>query len=209
MQDFTSLSHYLSQGSSNSLRSATLLKKRLWYRCFHVNFVKFLRRLFSQDEYFPSFDSEYLKSFRFFNFHNMGNLNFNWILIKNIQVKVIIVIAQKMKFSIKDFFSKSDQIPRKLRIWSHLLKKSLMENLLFVQWVSLEILALPLRFDLSHKILLPLKYFPRSFPEYSHLPTNHQHTKISSTIPLHTCSSHAISLFEIWRAIIPIIYLIT
>ena len=31
-------------------------------------------------------------------------------------------IAQKMKFSIKDFFSKCDQIRRKLRIWSHLLK---------------------------------------------------------------------------------------
>ena len=37
-------------------------------------------------------------------------------------------IAQKMKFSIKDFFRKCDQIHRKLRIWSHLLKKSLMEN---------------------------------------------------------------------------------
>ena len=33
-----------------------------------------------------------------------------------------------MKFSIKDFFSKCDQIRRKLRIWSYLLKKSLMEN---------------------------------------------------------------------------------
>ena len=32
--------------------------------------------------------------------------------------------AQKRKFSIKDFFSKCDQIRRKLRIWSHLLKKS-------------------------------------------------------------------------------------
>ena len=39
--------------------------------------------------------------------------------------------AQKMKFSIKDFFSKCDQIHRKLRIWSHLLKKSLMENFIF------------------------------------------------------------------------------
>ena len=38
-----------------------------------------------------------------------------------------------MKFSIKAFFSKSDQILRKLRIWSHLLKKSLMENFIFVQ----------------------------------------------------------------------------
>ena len=36
--------------------------------------------------------------------------------------------AQKMKFSIKGFFSKCDQIRWKLRIWSHLLKKSLMEN---------------------------------------------------------------------------------
>ena len=41
--------------------------------------------------------------------------------------------AQKMKFSIKDFFSKYDQILRKLWIWSHLLKKSLMENFIFVQ----------------------------------------------------------------------------
>ena len=39
--------------------------------------------------------------------------------------------AQKMKFSIKDFFSKCDQIRRKLRIWSHLLKKSLKENFIF------------------------------------------------------------------------------
>ena len=36
-----------------------------------------------------------------------------------------------MEFSIKDFFSKCDQIRRKLRIWSHLLKKSLMENFIF------------------------------------------------------------------------------
>ena len=41
------------------------------------------------------------------------------------------VPAQKMKFSIKEFFCKYDQIRRKLRIWSHLLKKSLMENFIF------------------------------------------------------------------------------
>ena len=39
--------------------------------------------------------------------------------------------AQKMKFSIKDFFSKCDQIRSFLGIWSHLLKKSLMENFIF------------------------------------------------------------------------------
>ena len=36
-----------------------------------------------------------------------------------------------MKFPNKDFFSKCDQIRRKLRIWSHLLKKSLMKNCIF------------------------------------------------------------------------------
>ena len=37
-----------------------------------------------------------------------------------------------MKFSIKGFFSECDQIRFKLRIWSHLLEKSLWENLLFL-----------------------------------------------------------------------------
>ena len=32
-----------------------------------------------------------------------------------------------------NFFSKCDQIRRKLRIWSHLLKKPLMENFILVQ----------------------------------------------------------------------------
>ena len=35
-------------------------------------------------------------------------------------------------FSIKDFFSKCEQIWRKLRIWSNLLKKYLQENFIFV-----------------------------------------------------------------------------
>ena len=41
--------------------------------------------------------------------------------------------VQKMVFSNKNFFSKCDQIRRKLQIVSHLLKKSWMENLIFVQ----------------------------------------------------------------------------
>ena len=41
-------------------------------------------------------------------------------------------IAQKVKFSIKDFFSECDQIRRKMWIWSYLLKKSLMENFVFL-----------------------------------------------------------------------------
>ena len=43
---------------------------------------------------------------------------------------MITATAQKTKFFIKDFFSKCDQ-GSFLRIWSHLLKKSLMENITF------------------------------------------------------------------------------
>ena len=39
--------------------------------------------------------------------------------------------AQKMGFSSKDFFCKCDQISSFLQIWSHLLKKSLIENFIF------------------------------------------------------------------------------
>ena len=46
-----------------------------------------------------------------------------------------------MKFFIKDFSSKCDQIRRKLRIWSYLLEKSLMENLIFCAVCSMPILS--------------------------------------------------------------------
>ena len=45
-----------------------------------------------------------------------------------------------MKFSIEDFFSKCDQIGRKLRIWSHLPKKYLMENFIFLGSVRVSII---------------------------------------------------------------------
>ena len=35
------------------------------------------------------------------------------------------------QFSIRDSFSKCDQIRRKMRIWSHLLKKSFLKNFIF------------------------------------------------------------------------------
>ena len=52
-------------------------------------------------------------------------------------VEVILTgTAQKTKFSIKNVFSKYDQMLQiwshlNLRIWSHLLKKSVMENFIF------------------------------------------------------------------------------
>ena len=50
---------------------------------------------------------------------------------------VRITLHKKIKFSIKDFFNNCDQIRNCLRMWYHLLKKSLMENFIFVQcqWV--------------------------------------------------------------------------
>ena len=42
--------------------------------------------------------------------------------------------TQKMNFCIKDFVSKWDQIRSFLQILSHLLKKPLMENFIFLQW---------------------------------------------------------------------------
>ena len=50
--------------------------------------------------------------------------------------------AQKM-FSIKDFFSKCDQIRRALQIWSHLLKKSLMKSCIFFYGDYLHIHLIP------------------------------------------------------------------
>ena len=44
--------------------------------------------------------------------------------------------VQKVKLSVKDFFRKCDQIRSFLRIWSHLLKKSLMENFIFLASVN-------------------------------------------------------------------------
>ena len=51
--------------------------------------------------------------------------------LKSLAQKCILVTAQNLKFSIKDFFNKCDQIRRKRRVWSHLLKKSLIENFIF------------------------------------------------------------------------------
>ena len=47
------------------------------------------------------------------------------------KVMILFHTAQKVKSSIKDLFSKCDQIRRTLRIWLHLLKESLIENFIF------------------------------------------------------------------------------
>ena len=53
----------------------------------------------------------------------------NWKAPENLGLR------KKMKFSTEDLFSNSDQIHSFLRIWSHLLVKSLMEKFIFcAEW---------------------------------------------------------------------------
>ena len=57
---------------------------------------------------------------------------------------IFLYTAQKIKFFIEHLFSKCDQIHSFMRIWSHLLKKSLMKNLIFcsVKSMNMEIWVL-------------------------------------------------------------------
>ena len=61
--------------------------------------------------------------------HNYGNIFFISQGIQNCVLHYVpcVFTTQKMK----DFFSKSDQIHSFLWIWSHLVKKALMENFIF------------------------------------------------------------------------------
>ena len=65
-----------------------------------------------------------------------------------------------MTFSIKGFFSKCDQIRNFLRIWWHLLKKSLMENFIFLCSI------LPYFFRSSHRRRSAKKVVLRSFAKF-------------------------------------------
>ena len=56
-----------------------------------------------------------------------------------INTKEKTLTAQKMKFSIKDFLSKCDQIRRKLKIWSYLIEKPLMDNFIFMQCLRVSV----------------------------------------------------------------------
>ena len=57
------------------------------------------------------------------------------ITCANYTPNIIMITTEKMKFSIEDFFGKCDQIRSSCglvtRIWSHLLKESVMENFTF------------------------------------------------------------------------------
>ena len=56
----------------------------------------------------------------------------HWKKFKSWHEEIIYISAQKMNFSIKSFFNKCDRIQR---IWSHLLKKRLMESFIFLHFI--------------------------------------------------------------------------
>ena len=73
---------------------------------------------------FAKFTGKYLCRSLFFN--KLINFMKKWLRYKCFSL-------QKIKFSVKDFFSKCDQIYSFLGIWSHLMKKFLLENFIFCE----------------------------------------------------------------------------
>ena len=90
------------------------------------------------------------------------------------------VTAQKKKFFIKDCFSKCDPIRKKQRIWSHLLKKSLMESFIFAEWVVM----------IAQKISFFVTNF---FSKYEHI---HRKLQISSHLHSHLHSHSHLFFFN-------------
>ena len=135
----------------NTCARVSFLLRRFWHRCFPVNFAKCLRTHFLQNTSgrlllnqppvylnvffnFKTVVSQFtvlLSRFRLGSQNQLDEFCRN-IEIFKIQVKLGLNLfqgdlnytAQKMKFS-------WDQIRSFLRIWSHLLKKYLMENFIF------------------------------------------------------------------------------
>ena len=65
----------------------------------------------------------------------MPKCDFNKVALQNLGKNLLkkeTYTAKEMKFPIKDFFSKRDQIHSFLMIWSQLLMKSLMKNFIFL-----------------------------------------------------------------------------
>ena len=107
-----------------------------------VNFMVSLVVIFNRGKINQNF-----LSFLFFNFSWCSKENNTTATLKHIlsprklssslTIALPIIVAhvqftaQKVKYSVKDFFSNCDQIRRKLQTWSHLLKKSLKENFIF------------------------------------------------------------------------------
>ena len=92
-----------------------------------------------------------------------------------------------MKFSIKDFFSKCDEIRSFLRNWSHLLKRSLKKNFIFC---AVNLLKKRLKY-VEDGITLVLTFHPAPHIVFDVLNRAHQHVQKSplpkAVLPKHPC----------------------
>ena len=93
--------------------------------CRNSNLTNCRRKCFGYDIRYKC--SIYIVTTNALNFKQLY-IFYKFYLIKRKCIYLKEFHCSKMKFSIKDFFSKCDQIRRKLPIWSHLPNKSLMEN---------------------------------------------------------------------------------
>ena len=101
--------------------------------------------------------------------------------------------VQKMKFSIKNFFSKCDQIRRKMQTWSHLLKKSLMKNFIFLHSDSKTALK-------KHRWIL-LKERLQQGPQWekqTHISTRNSHRRATSCCCIYNTKLAFVSQVPMW-----------
>ena len=113
------------------------LRRSIADNCLAVSIISVVRKIFEKQVNKLFFDHHekfrgtiwFTGRFQVFLF-NCRSLLFCFRIFDKF-TRVFNTLHKKMTFSIKDFFSKCDQIRRKLRIWSQLLKKSLMENFIF------------------------------------------------------------------------------
>ena len=84
------------------LRPATLLKKRLWHRCFPVDFAKFLRTTFFTEQIqrlLLKFISNHTKEMVYVNTNLMGNQP--WSKNKHFLLFLILMLKKTCFFNVK------------------------------------------------------------------------------------------------------------
>ena len=98
--------------------------------------------------------------------------------------KILYYTAQKMHFSIKDFFSKCDQIRREMQIWPYLLKKSLIEKcilcaVLITNYRRITLTPLLQRYTIQYYLII-FNYNSKRLKVYRWLQKKHNISQIST-----------------------------
>ena len=122
----------------------------IWHQyIFHWN-ICFLSHIYFWGKFYFAMEFRHLEEVLYIirEYCKYKNSHYDWYTVK------------KKKFFIKDFFSKCDQIRSFLRIWSHLLKKSLMENF-FLCAVIFEQIKSDIDHSFPSETTMVITYFAR------------------------------------------------